>query len=249
MTVIIDIDHEAGDLSEWSSTVNDGGDLSAAVGAALAGSSYGMEVLIDDTTAIYGIYTLGTDDTSGVVRIRFYFDPNSITMGNSNHFIGALRSSSNIATIKMEYDSGTGYAIQAQLVAEGGTVSTSYYPITDAPHYIEIQVVRATTISSLDGTLDLWIDGDHKEQLVDDNFNIFTLFRQLRLGATSGIDSTTSGSYYIDEIVVNNDGSEIGAVGGGGSTETLTADEGSFALNGQAQTFAITMPAEHGSFS
>jgi hypothetical protein len=87
------------------------------------------------------------------------------------------------------------------------------------------------------------------EQLVGDNYDMFPYFRQLRLGATSGVDATSSGTYYIDEIVVNNDGSEIGAVGGGGSETTMTADEGSFALNGQAQTFAITMPAEHGAFS
>jgi hypothetical protein len=37
MSIIINIDHETGDLTQYTSTVTDSGDLSVAVGAALAG--------------------------------------------------------------------------------------------------------------------------------------------------------------------------------------------------------------------
>ena len=215
MTVIIDIDHEAGNLNEWDSLTDTTSALSASASAALAGSNYGMACNINDTTSFYALASV-SDNTSGVVRIRFYFDPNSITMVNGqNHFLGVLRSASNIATFKIEWTSSNGYAIQAQLVGDGVTLSTEYHPITDEPHYIEVRLVRASSSVAADGTLDLWIDGVHKEQLVGDNYDQFNLFRQLRLGGTSGIDGGTSGTYYFDEIVVNDDGSEIGAVGGG----------------------------------
>jgi hypothetical protein len=250
VTVIIDIDHEAGDFSEWTGLSDPGSDLSVSGSAGLAGTANGMAVRINDTQSAYAIYTMGADDTSGILRIRFYLDPNGLTINSgSNHFIGALRSNTNIATFKIEWTTTDGFGFQAQLVGDSATLSTAYYPISDAEHYIEVQLVRATNSTSNDGTLDLWIDGVHMEQLVGDNYDMFPYFRQLRLGATSGVDATSSGTYYLDEIVVNNDGSEIGAVGGGGSETTMTADEGSFALNGQAQTFAITMPAEHGAFS
>ena len=72
---IIEI-HLEEDLSEFTYTRVDGGDLYWTADAALAGTSGGMACLIDDTTAIYGSYTLGTANTSGVIRLRFYIDPN-----------------------------------------------------------------------------------------------------------------------------------------------------------------------------
>ena len=221
MAVIIDIDHETGDLSQWSSLSDAGGDLSASASAGLAGTGYGMAVQINDTQSPFATAQV-SDNTSGVVRIRFYFDPNSLTMGNgNNHFLGTLRSGSNIATFKLEWTSSGGYGFQAQLVGDGTTLSTAYHSIADEPHYIEVRLVRATNSTSNDGTLDLWIDGVHKEQLVGDNFDQFGFFRQLRLGATSGVDAAASGTYYFDEIVVNDDGSEIGAVGGGGGATAV----------------------------
>jgi hypothetical protein len=250
MSVIIDIDFEGGDLSEWTSTVNPNGDLTADAAAALAGSSFGMAVNMDDTTAEYGQYQLGTDDTSGIARIRFYFDPNGLVMNNNtNHFLGAMRATSNICTFRLNYATSVGHSILVQMERDADSISTSQYPITDEPHYIEVQVTRSTDNVTADGTLDLWIDGVHMEQLTGINFDTFPFLRMIRLGHLSAGDLTTSGTYYIDEIIVNNDGSEIGAVGGGGTTTTLTADAGSFSANGQAVTFSTSIAVEHGSFS
>jgi hypothetical protein len=222
MTVIIDIDHEAGNLSEWSTLSDPTSGLSADAAAGLAGTSYGMACNINDTTSFYAQATVSPDNTSGVVRIRFYFDPNSLTMTDGqNHFLGVMRSNVNIATFKIEWTSANGFAFQAQMVGDLSTLSTEYWPISDAPHYIEVRLVRASSSVAADGTLDLWIDGVHKEQLVGDNYDMFIYFRQLRLGATSGLDGGTSGTYYFDEIIINDDGSEIGAVGGGGGSTAV----------------------------
>jgi hypothetical protein len=71
MAVVADIDLESGDLSEFSGTVTDGGDLSVTQAAALAGSEYGLQCVIDDTTAVYGYVLLGSPNTSGLFVIGF----------------------------------------------------------------------------------------------------------------------------------------------------------------------------------
>ena len=87
MATIIDIDHEANDFSEYDSYINDA-DLTIAAGAALAGSSYGMSVAINpqgDTTVLYGL--IGNKNiTTGIHRVRYYVDPNSLTMVTNDLF-------------------------------------------------------------------------------------------------------------------------------------------------------------------
>lgn len=233
MTTIIDIDHEAGNLSEWTSLSDAGGDLSASNAAALAGSSFGMACRINGTDSFYAEYQLGASNTSGVVRVRFYFDPNSLTMANNqNHFIGNMRSATtNILTWRLGYTTANGHNLVVQMIRDADSVQTTAHNFTDAPHYIEVRLVRATTNVSADGTLDLWVDGVHIQQLTGDNFDTFNNFRTMRLGNTSGIDATTSGTYYIDEIKVNDDGSEIGAAGG--SPVTIVLDTSSLTATGR----------------
>lgn len=214
--VLVDIDHETGDLSQYTSTVTDGGDLSVTGSAAMAGTNYGLSVMIDDTVSIFGAVTLGTPDTSGKLRARFYLDPNSLTMSNTTgHYIFNTKhttSSGNDLCEVSLYRSGAGeYQIQAHMYLDSGTAVTSAYTISDAPHYIEIYLQRATNSTSNDGSLQLWIDGVSKETLSGrDNYDRFVSFGYCKMGATFGVDATTGGTYYMDELVVNNDGSEIG---------------------------------------
>ena len=84
MSTVFTATHEAGDFSEYTTSVTDSGDLSVTSAAALAGTTKGISVLIDDTTAIYAYKALASAQTTNVVRYRFYIDPNSITMSNSS---------------------------------------------------------------------------------------------------------------------------------------------------------------------
>jgi hypothetical protein len=94
---------ESGDLSAWSSSSTDGGDLSASTAAVLHGT-YGLQAVIDDTNAIYL-----TDDNPNAeprYRARFYFDPNSITMANNDtHFIfkGFSGASTDVFQVEFRY--------------------------------------------------------------------------------------------------------------------------------------------------
>jgi len=117
MTTLLDIDLESGDLSEFDATATDSGDLSADAAAALAGTNYGLKCVIDDTNAIYGTANL-SPPASGILRGRFYLDPNSLTMANGDAFRvlrlwdtaggGAI-----IFAVNLAYYTATGYRLLA----------------------------------------------------------------------------------------------------------------------------------------
>jgi len=215
MTVIVDIDHEIGDLSEYTSTVEDSGDLSVESGAALAGTGYGLQLNIDDTVVIYGIFTLQSNNTSGVLRVRFYIDPNDMTIGDGDSFFvqNCLNNlSSTLSVIELQYDSGVGYGIKAAIRDDANAYHySSTYTISNAEHYIEYKLIRATNSGSGDGSIQLWVDGVDKETVASiDNYDKFSELRIVHLGAYYGIESGTTGFLYLDELIVNDDGGEIG---------------------------------------
>jgi hypothetical protein len=218
MSVIIDYDHESGDLSEYGFTVTDSGDLSVQVAAALAGTGYGMQLVIDDTTAIYGQRT-GIANSSGTVRARFYIDPNGLAMANGNEFKLLLlynNASAVSGRVGLVWSNVTGFNIRAGYADNAGTyTSLGDYAITDEPHYIEIRLVKATADGANDGTFSLWIDGVLKETDtgIDNDVRAAT-FGGLDFGAPANLDVGTSGTFFLDELVINDDGSEIGPVGG-----------------------------------
>jgi hypothetical protein len=211
MTEIINIDHESGDFSEWDSIVVDGGDLSIASGAALGGSSYGMQCVIDDTHGLYGDKSLGTWPGSATsLRIRFYLDPNGLTMANNDTF--ALTNF--LVTVPMRFYlkfSGGNYQILVNYYGDGGLAGSDTQIIADAEHYLEVLIAQATNNSSADGSYQYWIDGALQDtQGSIDNYDIFNGMTTLRIGGTTSIDAGTSGTFYIDQIVARNDDTEIG---------------------------------------
>jgi len=74
---------ESGDLSAWSEAETDNGDLSASAAAALNGS-YGLQMLVDDDTALYVLDRSPMAETH--YRARFYVDPNSMAMEEWDRF-------------------------------------------------------------------------------------------------------------------------------------------------------------------
>ena len=111
---------ESGTLSAWTSNTNDGGDLSASAAAAIAGTS-GLQALIDDNTSIFV-----TDDTPNAearYRARFYFDPNSIPMANSdNHYIFQGYSGTSTAVLRLQFRFSSGsYQLRAALRNDSST--------------------------------------------------------------------------------------------------------------------------------
>jgi hypothetical protein len=214
MAILFNIRHETGDLTEYTTHNSDGDDLTVATAAALAGTIYGLAVAVEDTGALYGSKTFTAP--AAQMRLRLYFDPNSfaLTSGQSNAFlrIGMSSPPNHVANLSL-YSDGTNYEIRAGIFNDAGSLTSgSRYDITDAPHYIEFLLTRAATDISADGSIALYIDGALQGTVGSiDNYDVFAAMTFLRVGACL-YGTQGSGTFYIDEILANNDGSAIGPI-------------------------------------
>jgi hypothetical protein len=191
---------ESGSFSAWTSSTIDLGDLSVSASAALTGSQ-GMQALMDDANAIYV-----TDDSPNAeprYRARFYFDPNSIPMTSGDaHYIfkGFVDASTEVLRVEFRQSSGA-YQIRAALLDDGTTwTNTNWFTISDAPHSIELDWRAATAAGANNGGLTLWIDSVQQADLTGVDNDTRRVDRA-RLGALSGIDAGTRGTYYFDAFV------------------------------------------------
>ena len=216
MSKIFEATHEVGDFSEYTSSVTDSGRLAIAGGAALAGTSYGMSAQINTTTAIYAKKTF-TAFTSNLYRVRHYIDPNAATIANYDVvWVCQVRSASDAqynATIEL-YRQDAQYKVRAGIREDDYSLDyTSLYNITDAEHWVEILVERASSSVASDAELTLWIDDVQQENLTGKDWYDLAKPDAIRLGATA-IPSGSSGTIYLDELVINDDGGYIGPVAG-----------------------------------
>jgi hypothetical protein len=159
-----------------------------------------------------------TASTTGVVRARFYIDPNHLSMGELSQvsvlFLINSDAVTTFASMKLLQING-GYYLRGVMIDDNGVHrETAAWQITDEPHYVEIRVRRASSAIAADATYETWIDGVSRITMTGvDSYDKFYDFRSISAGL-NGISETVSGTYYVDEIVVNDDGSEIGPVRG-----------------------------------
>lgn len=212
------ISHENCDFREYSSYT--GTDISVAAEANLGGTGCGLKVVIDDATADYAIKNISPASTSGVFRIRFYIDPNSIEMIANDAFwvfLGLNGAAQSLCGIELRRYSSS-YWLTGFLYDDTGTIRRiSDYAIDDQPHYVEFALFRATTDVSGDGYAAIWIDGTYKgsSSPTRDNYDRFASISSLDFGHVSTITKVdTVGTIYIDEIEANNTGVIIGPLGG-----------------------------------
>jgi hypothetical protein len=192
---------ESADLSAWSSSSTDGGNLSASSTAALVGSQ-GMQALINDNNSIYVI-----DDSPSAephYRVRFYFDPNTIAMAsNDAHliFLGRAANGTTTGTTLLQVElrfSGGKYQIRALILDDATTFTSSgWFTISDAPHPIELDWRASTAAGANNGGLTLWTDGVQRANITGID-NDTRRIESVRLGALTGIDTGTRGTYYFD---------------------------------------------------
>ncbi len=206
------IRHEVGNLTEYTTTVTNGGRLTAAEAAALASSVYGMNCLIENTTVMYGAKTVTA--VPGKARVRFYLDPNTLTMA-ANAEIGLLtiRNTATLSAGGIYLNYSGGYRLRAFLIDDSGSQRyTSSFTITDGPHYVEIYWQRATDAVAANGLVTLWIDGALQGSSSPfDNYDRFDVLAAVRLGIVEFKTGTPTGTVFLDEMVINDTGNEIGA--------------------------------------
>jgi len=188
---------ESGNLSAWSFSTTDGGNLSVSAGARLVGN-FGMQALINDNNPIYVTDELPTAESR--YRARFYFHPNAIPMNNGNaHYILQGFNSGGTVVLQVEFRrSGGQYQLRASLLNDGnGLSNTSWFTISNASHPVELDWRASTAPGANNGGVTFWTDGVQRANLstVD---NDTRRIERVRLGAVSGIDNGTRGTYYFD---------------------------------------------------
>ncbi len=188
---------ESGNLSAWSSSTTDGGDLSVSGAAALVGGK-GLQAVLDDNNSIYVTDERPTAEPR--YRARFYFDPNAIPMASGDaHFIFDGNTGTSTRVLRVEFRRSLGnYQVRAGLLNDSTAwTQTSWFTISDASHFIELDWRAATAAGANNGGLTLWIDGAQLAGLTEVDNDTRRIDR-VRLGAVAGIDSGTRGTYYFD---------------------------------------------------
>jgi len=189
---------ESGNLATWSSSTVDGGDLSVSPSAALVGSQ-GIQAVIDDNNTLVVIDDSPVAETR--YRARFYFDLNSIPMaiGNSHLLFQGFAGSGTTQVLQLELRfQATGYEVRALLSNDAkGWIATSWMPLSDAPHALELEWRASTAAGANNGGLTFWVDGVQQADLTGVD-NDTRRIDQARLGAASGVDNGTRGTYFFD---------------------------------------------------
>ena len=203
---------ESGDLTAWDASATDSGDLSATEAAALHGT-YGLDIFIDGTGAIY----VQDDTPAGETRYRarFYIDPNGLTMGDGDNFVcfRGYKAAGDVRNliVLLRYTIAAGYKIQLKERTDANNYSAAgtQYVITDEPHCVEFDWEASSGAN--DGWFSLWIDGVFKETVagIDNDTHIMDY---IRLGAPGDLDAGTENTFFIDDFASNDDGSEIGLI-------------------------------------
>ena len=205
---------ESGDLSAWTSSSTDGGDLSV-VGGSLINGTYCAAYLLDDATQIY-VY----DETPNNVkryRARVYFDPNTFNpQGETALFQATGNSTSGTMYYLLIDDAGSGgtpYRATVKCIKDSGDVSSTPYQFSDAIHWFEVDWKASSAPGANDGFCKLYMDSTASvvgevTGVDNDTKAVGGIWVQARY---HGAGST--GTFYIDDFASNDDGTAIGAVG------------------------------------
>jgi hypothetical protein len=191
----------SGDLSAWSSSQADGGDL--AVGPALGPLTPGLEAAVDDVAGLFVVdETPGDEDR---YRARFTFDPSGFDPGQGElHFrtriFIAFEADPNrrLAALVLRRQAGA-YSLMARArVDDGAQADTPFVTIAAGPHAVEIDWRRASAPGASDGSLQMWIDGAPAGTLSGLE-NHLSAVDFVRLGALS-VKSGAAGRLLFDEF-------------------------------------------------
>jgi len=196
-------DFESGSLAAWSSAATDGGDLAVSVSAALNSSAAGLRALVDDTTGLF--VEDGLPDDEDRYRARFYFDTNGFDPGEAQlHrrvrlFVAFEESPTRrLAAIVLRRQGGA-YAILGRArLDDDSQYDTGFFPIADAPHFVELAWKRATGPDASDGGFELWIDGVsvHAASTLDNSRSAVDF---VRMGALS-VKTAAAGTLFWDDF-------------------------------------------------
>jgi hypothetical protein len=143
------------------------------------------------------------DDTPSVethYHARFYFNPNSISIGrNDSHAILNAYNTSDAAVITIQLRfSGNAYQVRAGLLNDRNKWTyTSWVALTSDWQSIEFDWLASTAPNANNGSLTLSVNGAQVASITGTDNDTLSI-EWVGLGAVDGIDTTTRGTYYFD---------------------------------------------------
>jgi hypothetical protein len=197
---IFDDGFDSGDLAAWSSAATDGGDLAA---VPVEGGAFVLRAHVDDRAPLF--VQDDTPEDAGEYRARFSLDPNGFDPGEAagsqriRVFLAFEQDPLRRVVALVLRRLGGQYALMARVrLQDDSLADTGFVPISDAPHWIELDWRRATGPDINDGSFTLWIDGAVASELTGlDNTSPGVDF--VRLGAMA-LKSGATGTLYWDEF-------------------------------------------------
>jgi hypothetical protein len=182
----------------------DGGDLAVTDGSALNGTTFGLRALVNDTNPLFVQDDSPVAET--VYRAQFYFDPNGFDPGEANGklrvrmFIAFDESNRRVITLVLRRISGA-YSVMARVrLSDGTRANTPFVPITDAPHFISFDWIRATSPDAENGRFRMFFDGFPIAAATLPNLdNDASAIESARLGALT-VKPGASGALFYDEF-------------------------------------------------
>jgi hypothetical protein len=192
---------ESGDISRWAGATGSDA-LAVSAAAAQAGSAFGLQARLDGGD-VYVQDDSPVDEPR--YRARLVFDPNGFDPGEAQRHLRvrlfmafAEGPSRRVLLVVVRRRNGE-YGVMARgRLDDGRRVDTGFFPITDAPHAVEVDWLRATTPGASDGALRMWIDGV-AQATVPDLANYSGAVDYARMGAL-GVKGGASGTLYADEF-------------------------------------------------
>jgi hypothetical protein len=193
---------ESGAMTAWSSAQTAGGDLTVSTAAKMAGTDFGLQLLVNDTASGYVEDDLPNHELR--YHARFYFRPNGFDPGEAQAhfrtriFIAFTNPTRRIAAIVLKRQLGV-YSLMGRARLDDNTqANTSFVTITDAPHYVEIDLKVSATPSANDGFFHMWIDGVEAGNLTGLD-NSLSPVDFVRMGGLS-LKTGAAGTLYWDEF-------------------------------------------------
>jgi photosystem II stability/assembly factor-like uncharacterized protein len=192
---------ESGNFSAWDSVSTNNGNLTITTNAALVGSR-GLQARIADNNIMRV-----QKEMNGLIpglRARFYMHPNGIQMAeNDNFMIFVSHDTIGDRNLQIELRRYSGkYQIRVGAKNDSNLFAfTSWVDISNAKHFIEVQLQPATSSSAADGYLHLWINGTQVSSRTGLQ-NSKWAHKRVLMGAVRGMVSTTRGTMYFDDLEV-----------------------------------------------
>lgn len=214
MAEVMSLTHDSNDWSEYTTAPSGGAQIALSASAGMAGTSYGVEFDPDATATTGGDKSVSVSGGATTYRFAFYINKNDVaqsTGGTDETQFCTLTPDTLSSTTAALKDSGSGEFVQIVAGDDTGdeTLNTGVLPAGN--NTVELEIVRAATNVSADGTAELFLNGSSQATASSiDNYDTFEDFKNaFTFNLVCNLSGTCTGTFYVDQIKIRDDATEI----------------------------------------